>query len=157
MASNPPVSLFFAIVLAAAAAYLITRLYRPGITDSPWLWAFAFSAMGTIGVLVIAPKYDDRQKRLEARYEGREQIAARRQANNSADTSQSAAFENTETYGYGQSRRVPLIYLGSLLFLAAVGTGYMLWRTEQRPATPDGSDSADTTTGALHDQNHQNR
>jgi hypothetical protein len=157
MASNPPVSLYFAIVLAAVSAYLVTRLFRPGITDSPWLWAFAFSAMGTIGVLVIAPKYDDRQKRLEARYEGRERIAALRQANSSADASQSPGLENPESYGYGQTRQVPLIYLGSLSFLAAIGTGYMLWRTEQRPAGPHDNASANTTTGALHDQNDQDR
>jgi len=157
MAPSFPISFFAAVVLAAIAAYLLMRLSRPGITDSPWFWAFAFSAMGTIGVLVIAPKYDDRQKRLEARFEGRERMAQRRQLDNQSDRSESIGPERPEEYGYDQQRRVPLVYLGSILFVAAVGSGAMLWRTEQRDFKQGGYESSDLPADAHQDQKDRKR
>jgi hypothetical protein len=137
-----PISLFVAVLLAALATYLLVRVSRPRITDSAWFWVFAFSTIGLVGVLVIGPKYDDRQKRLEARYEGRERIAARnlaagRESGSAGDLAGQSAREDpsnqpvAEQHGYGRERRVPLKYLGGALFLAAIGSGYMLWRSER--------------------------
>jgi hypothetical protein len=151
MPTSFPITLFVAALLAAAATYLVIRVSRPGITDSAWFWVFVFCTIGLIGVVVISPKYDDRQKRLEARYEGRQRIAARSQApdagsSKAADAATAGSTEEAavlneqaaEQYGYADERRVPLVYLGGVLFLASVASGYMLWRSERRPASAAG-------------------
>jgi hypothetical protein len=152
MPASFPITLFVAALLAAAATYLVIRVSRPGITDSAWFWVFVFCTIGLIGVVVISPKYDDRQKRLEARYEGRQRIAARSQAQDPSSSTAGAAdatdsteevavpHEQTaaEQHGYADERRVPLVYLGGVLFLASVASGYMLWRSERKPASAAG-------------------
>jgi hypothetical protein len=125
------------LVVAASAGYVLYRVARPGITDSPWFWLFAFSSMGLIGLLAVSPKYDDRQKRLEARYEGRQrgQQAAERRSAAENEGLHPLGIDDTETappaqYDYQDRRQVPLHFLASALAIVSVTMGYMLLRTE---------------------------
>ncbi len=131
---------------------------RPPLTDSPWFWALAFSAMGVLAIVVIAPKYDRRQQRLEARYLGRqrvaEEIAARQAANEQhigdesgrkdesesdppSNWSKASAPENgrpahpSERNGMPEQRMVPLDYLLAFAMGAMIFSGAMLWRSRR--------------------------
>jgi hypothetical protein len=129
-----PVTLILILLVAAAAGLVLYRVARPGITDSPWFWLFAFSAMGLIGLLAISPKYDDRQKRLEARYEGRQKArqsvpsAPSLDSNRAIDADES---ESPEQYDYQARRKVPLHFLAAALLLLSIATGYMLIYSSQ--------------------------
>jgi hypothetical protein len=101
--------------------------------DSPWFWAFAFSTVGLIGAWAISGKYDDRQKRLEARYEARQRIAEKAQHVEDFDSGNNDADDSAATpqAGYSQERRVPLRFLAIGLLVVAAASGFMLWRNEQ--------------------------
>ena len=45
------------------------------VVDSPWFWATAFSLMALVGIGLIAPKFDARQRQVEGRFLGRQQAA----------------------------------------------------------------------------------
>jgi hypothetical protein len=51
---------------------------QPSATDSPWFWMMLFSAAGLVVLLVVWPKYSERQRRLELQYHARQEIARRR-------------------------------------------------------------------------------
>ena len=51
---------------------------RPPITDSIWFWVLLFSAAGCICLILITPRYQPRQRRLEMQYQAREEILRRR-------------------------------------------------------------------------------
>jgi hypothetical protein len=112
------------LLLVCAGCYLVAKRGRTDVTDSPWFWVFAFSAMGLLGVWAISGKYDDRQKRVEARYEARERIAAIKEGG-AFPPYDSAAPQS----GFSSERRVPLHFLaGGLLITSAVSL-VMLIRT----------------------------
>jgi hypothetical protein len=118
------------LILVSAGGYLIAKCGRANRTDSPWFWAFTFSAVGLLGVWAISGKYDDRQKRVEARYEGRERIAAKLQG------ASVPAEDLTELQaGYSTERRVPLHFLAGGLLIVSVVSLIMLSRTS-RSTTP---------------------
>jgi hypothetical protein len=53
---------------------------RPhGLTDSHWFWGQLFSVMALAGTLLIAPKFDVRQRQVEGRFLGRQAAATERQ------------------------------------------------------------------------------
>ena len=101
--------------------------------DSPWFWAFAFSAVGLLGVWAISGKYDDRQKRLEARYEARQRIAEQARGGVNRDSRSSDADGSSESHeaGYSEERRVPLRFLAIGLVVFAAVSGFILWRNER--------------------------
>jgi hypothetical protein len=123
-------ALILILLVAVAAGLVLYRVARPGITDSPWFWLFAFSAMGLIGLLAVSPKYDDRQKRLEARYEGRQRARAAAERPPSADdsthSSDAAEAISSDQYDYEPHRKVPLQFLGAAILVVSIATGYML-------------------------------
>ncbi len=125
---GPWLTLAAILVVAASAGYTLYRVARPGITDSVWFWLFAFSATGLIGLLAVSPKYDDRQKRLEARYE------ARSRSHESSDAlPRSRSRETSDSdlqYAYHDRLRVPLHFLAAALGFAAIATGFMLVRSD---------------------------
>lgn len=129
-------NLVLIIVVVLAAGSVLYRARRPGITDSPWYWAFVFSAMALVGALAIAPKYDERQKRLEARYVWRqrmyeERVAEAGEAERPKSGSPSEATKDDATIehvGYSNERHVPLRLLGGFLTVIVLGSGYMLLR-----------------------------
>ena len=112
---------------------------QPDVLDSPWLWSLIFSAIGLVGVWAISGKYDDRQKRLEARYEARQRIAdqydgertpepaatPKRAEPPAADTSGAPSAAQT---GYSDKRVVPLPFLAAGLALVSLVSAVMLWR-----------------------------
>lgn len=131
---------FLVVVLFAVGGYLLTKRRGADVVDSPWFWIAAFSTVGLLGVWAISGKYDDRQKRLEARYEARQRIADRSatsaapSADGDAGQSESANGHEPASNdvalqsGYSQERRVPLVYLASGLFVIAAGSMVMLGR-----------------------------
>jgi hypothetical protein len=135
-----PLTLVLILSVAVAAGLVLYRVARPGITDSPWFWLFAFSAIGLIGLLAVSPKYDDRQKRLEARYEGRQRAlaSAERQpsANGSTDSIDAAEATSPDQYDYQPHRKVPLHFLGAALLVVSITAGYMLLYRSPRISVP---------------------
>ena len=98
------------------------------ITDSPWFWALAFSLMALVGIGLIAPKFDVRQRQVEGRFLGRQQAAVER-SRRSAGLPPVNLAEEARDREVAQSRRiVPLWTLATAAGLAAIGSGIMLWR-----------------------------
>jgi hypothetical protein len=125
------------VSLVCACGYWITKRGRAELTDSPWFWAFAFSAMGMLGVWAISGKYDDRQKRVEARYEARQHIVASSQSGSAP-----AGDSSSPQAGYSSERRVPLRFLAGGLVVVSVVSLVMLCRACRGIA---GKDRAETT------------
>lgn len=99
--------------------------FRP--PDSPWLWALAFSLMALVGLAAIAPKFDRRQARLEARFSGRERAATERarRAAGLEPTDLAAADREPEA----EPRRIVELWpLTAVAGLAAVASAAMLVR-----------------------------
>jgi hypothetical protein len=111
------------LLLVCAAGYLAMKRGRAYLADSPWFWALAFAAMGLLGVWAISGKYDDRQKRVEARYEARERIAAKLPGGNAG-----ADDSTAPQAGYSSERRVPLHFLAGGLLIVSVVSLVMLAR-----------------------------
>jgi hypothetical protein len=114
------------------------------VLDSPWFWSLIFSAIGLAGVWAISGKYDDRQKRLEARYEARQRIADRsdaQRAQSSAAAPGNVDAQGVETNeapseiqseGYPDKRVVPLRFLAAGLAILSLVSAGMLWRNARR-------------------------
>lgn len=116
------------LLLGGAGCYLVAKRGRSDSTDSPWFWVFTFSAMGLLGVWAISGKYEDRQKRVEARYEARERIAANRQ-----DTSSPGDAAARSQACYSSERRVPLHFLAGGLLIVSVVSQVMFSRSGPQP------------------------
>jgi hypothetical protein len=99
--------------------------FRP--TDSPWFWGLAFSLMALAGMAAIAPKYDQRQGRLEGRYAGREQAAAER-ARRTAGLPPIDLAEEASERDVEPPRIVALWPLALAAVLVAVGSAVLLAR-----------------------------
>jgi hypothetical protein len=103
------------------------------LTDSPWFWVLAFSAMALGALLAIGPKYGGRQARLERQYQARERILDER-----AGTSIAANGNDQAQTIEGQGQRrpfasaddtlIPLWPLAVILALVMIGSGVMLVR-----------------------------
>ena len=52
---------------------------RYRLTDSPWFWGLVFSLMALVGIGLISPKFDRRQRQVEGRFLGRQQSAIERE------------------------------------------------------------------------------
>jgi hypothetical protein len=126
------------VSLVCALGYWITKRGRTELTDSPWFWAFAFSAMGMLGVWAISGKYDDRQKRVEARYEARERVTASSQSG-SAPADDSASPQA----GYSSERRVPLHFLAVGLVIVSVVSLVMLCRAGRSTTSTSHADKVE--------------
>ena len=97
-------------------------------TDSPWFWGLMFSVMALVGMALIAPKYDIRQRQIEGRFLGRQNAAierSRRAAGlDPVDLAETA--EDRDVVAPGQI--VPLWTLATIAGLAAAGSAVMLAR-----------------------------
>ena len=60
---------------------------KPQLTDSPWFWAFVYSGVPMLLLLVIAGKYSNRTEKMEARAQARQ------------DTQQDIVDKKTEQEG----------------------------------------------------------
>jgi hypothetical protein len=105
---------------------------RTALTDSGWFWALMFSLMSVVGIAMIAPKWDWRQRQLESRFIGREQAAVERQR-------RAAGFEPEDLAGSAVDRDVAapsrIVPAWTLVALAAIATAFsaaMLVRERRR-------------------------
>jgi hypothetical protein len=126
------------LLLVCAGCYLAAKRGRTNVTDSPWFWVFAFSAVGLLGVWAISGKYDDRQKRVEARYEARERIAANKDGAG-PPSSDSAAPQA----GYSSERRVHLHFLAGGLLIVSVVSLVMLSRWSRSPTRAETAEAVE--------------
>lgn len=115
---------------------------RPPITDSPWFWLLLFSAAGIACLMLIAPKYWPRQRRLEMQYLAREEIL-RRQAEGEP-LAREAGQEGDAAPPTTSDVIIPLWPLtGACVFVLLLSTG-MLWRSRRllpaaEPDSPGGT------------------
>jgi hypothetical protein len=100
--------------------------YRP--TDSPWFWAFLFSLMALVGIGLIAPKFDVRQRQIESRYLGRQKAAEERARRSAGLPATDLAAEALDREAVAPRRIVPLWTLASAAAIAATGSAVMLRR-----------------------------
>jgi hypothetical protein len=98
------------------------------LTDSPWFWGLMFSVMALVGIGLIAPKFDKRQRQVEGRFLGRQQSAIERERRAAglppvdlADTAQDPGL-------VAPQRIVPLWTLAIAAGAAAAGSAVMLRR-----------------------------
>lgn len=109
-------------------------VHVPPITDSGWFWALMFSLMSVVGIAVIAPKWDWRQRQLESRYVGREHAAVERQRRSDGLTPVDLAETASDGEASAPQRIVPAWTLPTLAAIAASFSAVMLWR-ERRHLT----------------------
>ncbi len=104
--------------------------FRP--TDSPWFWGMLFSTMALLGMALIAPKYDIRQRQIEGRFLGRQQahIERSRRAAGLEPIDLAETAEDREVVAPG--RIVPLWTLATIATLAGAGSAVMFAREMRR-------------------------
>ena len=100
--------------------------FRPA--DSPWFWGLLFSVMALIGLGLIGPKFDVRQRQIESRFLGRRQAAIERSRRQAGLPEVDLAEEAVDRSVAAPGRIVPLWTLGTAATVATVGCGFMLRR-----------------------------
>jgi ABC-type nickel/cobalt efflux system permease component RcnA len=130
---------FLVLVVISLVAFRMSKPHGKQLIDSPWFWVFAFTTVGLLGIWAISHKYDDREKRLEARYEARQRLAHTEAAGNepaatssttTAHDGQTGVYGNDEAnqIGYSTTRKVPLQFLALGLAIASCASAAVLWR-----------------------------
>jgi hypothetical protein len=107
--------------------------FRPA--DSPWFWGLLFSLMALIGLGLIGPKFDVRQRQIEGRFLGRRQAAIERWRRQAGLPEVDLADEAVDRSVAAPDRIVPLWTLAAAATTAAIGSGIMLrqeWRNASR-------------------------
>jgi len=98
------------------------------LTDSPWFWGLLFSLMSLAGALLIAPKYEFRQRQVEGRFLGRQAAAIERERRSAGLEPVDLAAEARDREEAQPGRIVPLWTLTTAATVAAVASAAMLWR-----------------------------
>jgi len=98
------------------------------LTDSPWFWALAFSLTALLGIGIIAPKFDRRQRQIEGRFLGRQQAAMERARRAAGQPAIDLAEEALDREVVAQKRIVPLWTLAAVAAAAASASAIMLGR-----------------------------
>jgi hypothetical protein len=109
---------------------------RPPLTDSGWFWALLFALMSVVGIGLIAPKWDWRQRQLESRYIGREQAAIERHRRSEGLAPVDLADTAADREAMVPGRIVPAWTLPTLASAAALFSALMLWRERQELKKP---------------------
>jgi len=99
---------------------------RPPLTDSPWFWLLLFSAAGIACLLIIAPQYRPRQRRLEMQYRAREEIIRRQAAGE--PTARTTGNEGDAPPPTTSELIIPLWPLVLACTLLMLLSSAMLWR-----------------------------
>ncbi len=97
------------------------------VTDSPWFWVLLFSAAGIVCLLLIAPQYGKRQRRLEMQYMAREEMLRRQAAGEPA--AREAGQEGEAPPPAVGELIIPIWPLMSLCLGVMGFACYMLWRS----------------------------
>ena len=107
---------------------------RVPVTDSPWFWVMLFSAGGVVALMLIMPRYQPRQQRLEMQYRAREEILRRQAAGEPAarETGQEGEAPPPTT----SELIIPLwpLLLGCVLLMMVAA--FNLWRARQTAVVP---------------------
>ncbi len=106
-------------------------VHLPPLTDSGWFWALMFSLMSVVGIALIAPKWDWRQRQLESRYVGSEHAAFERQRRSEGLEPVDLADTVADAEAIAPQRMVPAWTLVTLAAVAASFSAAMLWRERQ--------------------------
>ncbi len=101
---------------------------RDRLNDSPWFWGLAFSLMALVGIGLIAPKFDKRQRQVEGRFLGRQQSAIERERRAAGLPPVNLADEAQDREMVAPRRIVPLWTLAVAAGAAAAGSAVMLRR-----------------------------
>ena len=96
------------------------------VTDSPWFWGTAFSAMALVGLGLIAPKEDIRQRQIERRFLGRQEAHVERTRRAAGLDPVDLADEAIDRDEAAPGRIVPLWTLAVLAACGVVGCGIRL-------------------------------
>ena len=105
---------------------------RPTLTDSPWLWGLLFAVMALVGIGLIAPKFDVRQRQIEGRFLGRQKANIERQRRAAGLEPEDLAAAAADRALAQPGRIVPLWTLAAGAGLAALACGAMLVRERRR-------------------------
>ena len=95
---------------------------------SPWFWTLLFSLMALVGLGLIAPKFDVRQRQIEGRFLGRQQAAEERARRAAGLAPVDLAEQARDREAVAPKRIVPLWTLATLAAVAASGSAVMLRR-----------------------------
>ena len=118
--------------VAAAGAPSAAAL--PPLTDSGWFWGLAFALVSLVGIGLIAPKFDVRQRQIEGRFLGRQKAAIERQRRAAGLEPEDLADAARDRDDAQPGRIVPLWTLAAGALAAAAGCGAMLVRERRRLA-----------------------
>ncbi|RLS32977.1 MAG: hypothetical protein DWH80_04020 [Planctomycetota bacterium] len=109
------------------------------LTDSLWFWIACFATMALVGLFVIGPKFDRRQRQIENRFLGREHLAAQRTQllkESPFNPQHEATANDPVIIQSDQSHHtppiVPLWPLASLSLVLILISSLMLFRERQR-------------------------
>jgi hypothetical protein len=105
---------------------------RLPLTDSPWLWGLLFAVMALVGIGLIAPKFDVRQRQIEGRFLGRQKANIERQRRAAGLEPEDLADAAADRALAQPGRIVPLWTLAAGALLAALACGAMLVRERRR-------------------------
>jgi hypothetical protein len=108
---------------------------RAPLTDSGWFWALLFSLMALVGIALIAPKWDWRQRQLEGRFLGQQQAAIERQRRAAGLEAVDLAEAAADREAVAPGRIVPTWTLVTLAASAAAASAVMLWRERRHPGS----------------------
>jgi hypothetical protein len=98
------------------------------LADSPWFWALLFSVTALVGIGLIAPKFDVRQRQIEGRFLGRQKAAEERARRSAGLEPVDLAAEAVDREAAAPRRIIPLWTLATAAGLAAAGSAVMLRR-----------------------------
>lgn len=109
-----------------------TQTEPASLTDSGWFWATVFSLMSLVGIALIAPKFDRRQRQVEGRFLGRQQAAMERERRAAGLPEIDLADSASDVAAAQPGRIVPLWTLATAAGCAAAGSLAMLVRDARR-------------------------
>jgi hypothetical protein len=96
---------------------------RPPLTDSPWFWVELFSLAALVGVLLIAPKYQVREAKLETRALAKQAAHERTQRDGIAELDEDLP-SSIPTDPRQSNLRIPLWTLAGLLVCIHLGARF---------------------------------
>ncbi len=104
------------------------------LTDSPWFYTLVFSLMALFALLVIGPKYGNRQSSLERNYQARTRVTEDMARNNSTGEARTNEVAEPRAYASPSDTLIPLWPLATILVLVALFAAFMLRRGALRAA-----------------------